>query len=50
MAHRFGLAAAEGFLHDFSGWVIFLISLLLLFAVHWALRHIGARPRGSAHA
>ena len=50
LAHRFGPAAAEGFLHEFSGWVIFLVSLLLLFAVHWALRHIGARPRESAHA
>ena len=50
LAHRFGPAAAEGFLHEFSGWVIFLISLLLLFAVHWVLRHIGARPRESARA
>ena len=50
MAHHFGPAAAEGFLHEFSGWVIFLISLLLLFAVHWLLRHIGAKSRESAHA
>jgi len=49
MAHRFGPAAAEGFLHEFSGWVIFLISLLLLFALHWILRHIGKVPR-AAHA
>jgi len=50
MAHRFGPAAAEGFLHEFSGWVIFLISLLLLFAFHWILRHIGKAPREAAHA
>ena len=25
MAHRFGPAAAEGFLHEFSGWVIFWV-------------------------
>jgi exosortase/archaeosortase family protein len=25
---------AEGFFHAFSGWLIFVISLLLLFAVH----------------
>jgi exosortase len=50
MAHRFGPAAAEGFLHKFSGWVIFLIALLLLFAFHWILRHIGKVPREAAHA
>ena len=50
MAHRFGPAAAEGFLHGFSGWVIFLVALLLLFAFHWILRHIGKVPRKAAHA
>jgi exosortase len=50
MAYRFGPAAAEGFLHEFSGWVIFLVSLLLLFAFHWILRQIGKVPRQAAHA
>jgi exosortase len=50
MAHRFGSVAAEGFLHGFSGWVIFLVALLLLFAFHWILRHIGKVPREAAHA
>jgi exosortase len=49
MAHRFGPAAAEGFLHEFSGWVIFLIALLLLFAFHRILRHVGRSPREVAH-
>lgn len=40
MAHRFGAGAAEGFLHEFSGWAIFLISLLLLFALHWIFRRV----------
>jgi exosortase len=40
MAHRFGPSAAEGFLHGFSGWVIFLVALLLLFASHWVLRRL----------
>ena len=48
MAHRFGPAAAEGFLHGFSGWVIFLVALLLLFAFHQILRHIGKVPREAA--
>jgi exosortase len=50
MAHRFGPAAAEGFLHEFSGWAIFLVSLVLLFAFHWILRHISKSPREASHA
>ena len=47
LAHRFGPAAAEGFLHEFSGWAIFLVALLLMFGTDWILRHIGVR-RGKA--
>jgi exosortase len=47
LAHRFGPAAAEGFLHEFSGWAIFLVALVLMFGSHWILRHIG-KPRGRA--
>ena len=41
MAHHFGPAAAEGFLHEFSGWVIFLactppaLCFPLDSAAHW---------------
>jgi len=41
LAHRFGPAAAEGFLHEFSGWAVFLAALLLMFGSHWILRRIG---------
>ena len=34
MAHRFGPAAAEGFLHEFSGWVIFVVATVLFLALH----------------
>lgn len=37
MAHRWGLQAAEGFLHSFSGWLVFLIAVLLLMAFAQAL-------------
>jgi exosortase len=50
MAHRFGAVAAEGFLHEFSGWVIFLVSLILLVGLHGILRHIGRTKRKAAHA
>jgi len=29
---------AEGFFHEFSGWLIFVVSLLLLFALHWCVK------------
>jgi exosortase len=47
LARHFGPAAAEGFLHEFSGWAIFLVALLLMFGSYWILRHIGER-RGKA--
>jgi len=37
MAHWWDPEKAEGFFHTFSGWVIFVLSLLLLFAVHRAM-------------
>ena len=50
LAHRFGPAAAEGFLHGFSGWVIFVTALLLMFGCHWILGHVGKGGEASAHA
>jgi exosortase len=37
---------AEGFFHTFSGWVIFVISLMLLFAFHAGLRLVWSRDSG----
>jgi exosortase len=31
---------AEGFFHQFSGWLIFVVSLLLLFALHWCVKSL----------
>ena len=50
LAHRLGPAAAEGFLHGFSGWVIFLAALTLMFVSHWILQHLGKRRKEPAHA
>ena len=32
MAHYYGIQAAEGFMHGFSGWLVFLAAILLLLA------------------
>ncbi len=39
-----GRAAAEGFLHDFSGWAIFMVSFAILLAEIWVLSKIVPRP------
>jgi EpsI family protein len=39
-----GPAAAEGFFHDFSGWLIFMSSMALLLAFGWLLKRIA--PEG----
>jgi exosortase len=43
LTYRFGPKAAEGFFHEFSGWVIFLAALILMFAGHWILKRFGSR-------
>lgn len=50
LAHRFGPATGEGFLHEFSGWANFLVVLLLLLGSHRILRKIGEHRRRAANA
>ena len=42
LVELFGAGAAEGFLHLFEGWVIFLMSLAILALVIWGLSRIGS--------
>ncbi len=39
---------AMGFFHEFSGWLMFLVSLVCLYGVHTALSLIGGRGRQTA--
>lgn len=42
---HWGPKAAEGLLHDFEGWVVFMGSLAVLLAAMWLLNQIGRRQR-----
>ncbi|SRR5258708_1659003 len=40
---------AEGFLHLFSGWVIFVLALIMLYLFHIALSRINWKPRAKSY-
>ena len=50
LAHRYGPATAEGFLHGFSGWLIFVSALVLKFLCHWILGRIVKTEGEAIHA
>ncbi|MGB2662387.1 MAG: exosortase A [Candidatus Acidiferrum sp.] len=50
LTFHFGPKAAQGFFHEFSGWVIFVAALLLMLACHWILKRIGKAQEQIAHA
>jgi len=45
-AHRFGAAAAEGFFHEFSGWLVFVAAFALTLAIQRVIAFVspGGRP------
>jgi exosortase A len=43
-AHYYGSAAAEGFFHSFSGWIVFIAAFAMLFAVIRLLRWLMPEP------
>jgi exosortase len=50
-AHRFGPAAAEGFFHEFSGWVVFIVAFLMLLLVQRAIIWLApAKPKTAVAA
>ena len=50
LTYHFGPVAAEGFFHEFSGWIIFLAALVLMSVCHLILRRIGKDQQQIAHA
>jgi exosortase/archaeosortase family protein len=43
-AHYYGSAAAEGFFHSFSGWIVFIAAFVMLFGIIRALRWLMPEP------
>ena len=49
LTYHFGHEMAEGFFHEFSGWVIFVAALILMFVCHWLLRKIPGAQKEQVH-
>ncbi len=43
LVDNWGTKMAEGFLHDFEGWIIFLLCMVLLFMEMWLLSRLSGR-------
>lgn len=48
LVNQWGTEMAEGFLHDFEGWVVFLLCLALLFIEMWFFSRLSGRPTAFA--
>ncbi|HEY0386609.1 MAG TPA: archaeosortase/exosortase family protein, partial [Pyrinomonadaceae bacterium] len=46
LSHYYGTEIADGFFHSFSGWVVYVVAFLLLFAVGWLLDLLSATRGG----
>ena len=44
LAHYYGTRVADGFFHSFSGWVIYIVAFLMLFAVGMLLDRLKPQP------
>ncbi len=49
LARHFGSAAAEGFFHDFAGFVVFFVALILTACTGYILTHISFKRHGENH-
>ncbi|MEZ5317514.1 MAG: exosortase/archaeosortase family protein [Vicinamibacterales bacterium] len=49
-AHYFGAAAAQGFFHEFSGWVVFVVAFALMLVVQQVIHRFSPRPATSGEA
>jgi exosortase D (VPLPA-CTERM-specific) len=45
LVNYFGIAQAEGFLHLFEGWIIFVACIALLYLIAWTLQWVSPKPQ-----
>lgn len=48
LARYYGTEVADGFFHSFSGWVVYIVAFLLLFAFGWLIDRFNPNRRGGA--
>jgi len=46
LSHYYGTRVADGFFHSFSGWVVYIVAFLLLFAFGWLVDRFEPGRRG----
>jgi exosortase len=46
LSHYYGTEVADGFFHSFSGWVVYIVAFLLLFAFGWLIDRFDPAGRG----
>jgi exosortase len=50
LSHYYGTQVADGFFHSFSGWAVYIVAFLLLFAVGWLLDRFKPRATNTEKA
>jgi exosortase len=50
LSHYYGTRVADGFFHTFSGWAVYIVAFLLLFAVGWILDRFRPAAAERVHA
>jgi exosortase/archaeosortase family protein len=43
LARYYGTEVADGFFHEFSGWVVYIVAFMMLFGLGWVLDLFGGR-------
>lgn len=46
LSHFYGTEVADGFFHTFSGWVVYIVAFVLLFAFGWLIDRFEPKRRG----
>ena len=45
LARYYGTEIADGFFHEFSGWVVYIVAFMMLFALGWLLDKFGGETK-----